>query len=82
VKPKSHGRVKLRAKRQRHRRGLWKLSMRASGEGSGVVIVRCRNRRQGQVRTVLHRSVRLPRSLHGKVRCAATRPRAKLLLSN
>jgi hypothetical protein len=82
VKAKSHGRVKLRAKRQRHRRGVWKLSMRASGEGSGVVIVRCRNRRQGQVRTVLHRSVRLPRSLHGKVRCGASRPRAKLLLSN
>jgi hypothetical protein len=76
---RSHGRVRLRARRRRH--GVWKLSLHASGEGRGVVIVRCRRYRRGQVRTVLSRNTRLPRRLHGSVRCGASRPRAKLLLA-
>jgi hypothetical protein len=77
----SHGRVRMRARRRRHRHGVWKVSLRASGEGRGVVIVRCRRYRRGQVRTVLSRSTRLPRRLHGTVRCGASRPRARLLLA-
>jgi hypothetical protein len=46
-----------------------------------VVVVRCRRARGGQLRTVLSRSTRLPRTLHGRVRCVASRPRAKLLLA-
>jgi hypothetical protein len=80
VRPnKSHGRVKLHAKRRR--RGVWKLRLRATGAGTAVVIVRCRRKNEGQVRTVLHRAVKLPRSLHSRVRCGASRPRAKLLIS-
>ncbi len=76
---RSHGRVKMHARRRRH--GIWKLRLRAVGDGRGVVIVRCRRARHGQVRTVLHRSTRLPRTLHGRVRCRASRPRARLLLA-
>jgi hypothetical protein len=68
----------MRAKRGR--KGVWQVRLRASGEGNGVVVVRCRRHRRGQVRTVLSRATRLPRTLHGKVRCVASRPRAKLLL--
>jgi hypothetical protein len=76
---RSHGRVRLRAKRDRG--GLWKLTLRATGEGNGVVIVRCRRTNEGQVRTVFHRAIRLPRALHTRVRCGASRPRARLLVS-
>src|SRR4051794_8866695 len=76
---RSHGRVKMRAKRRHH--GVWKLRLRAVGSGRGVVVVRCRRHRRGQVRTVLHRSTHLPRTLHGRVRCRASRPRARLLLA-
>jgi hypothetical protein len=76
---RSHGRVRMRARRHRH--GVWKVTLRASGEGRGVVVVRCRRSRRGQVRTVLSRATRLPRSIRGTVRCGAGRPRAKLLLS-
>jgi hypothetical protein len=69
----------MRAHRRAH--GVWKLRLRASGAGRGVVVVRCRRHRRGQVRTVLARSTRLPRTLHGRVRCAAGRPRARLLLA-
>jgi hypothetical protein len=74
-----HGRVRMRARRRG--RGVWKVSLRASGKGRGVVVVRCRRYRRGQVRTALSRSVRLPRRLHGRVRCGSGRPRAKLLLA-
>jgi hypothetical protein len=76
----SRGRVKMRAKRRRH--GVWKLRLRAIGSGHGVVVVRCRRARHGQVRTVLHRSTRLPSTLHGRVRCRASRPHARLLLTH
>ncbi len=72
------GHVRMRAS-NRHR-GVWKLRLRATGSGRGVVTVRCRRRARGQVRTVLERRTRLPRTLHGRVRCAAGRPRAKLLV--
>jgi hypothetical protein len=74
-----HGRVSLRAHRRRH--GVWRLRLRATGSGRGVVVVRCRRHRRGQVRTVLVRSTRLPRTLRGRVRCVASRPRARLLLA-
>jgi hypothetical protein len=76
---RSHGRVKMRARRRAH--GVWKLRLRAVGSGRGVVVVRCRRTRRGQVRTVLSRSTRLPRTLHGRVRCRASRPHARLLLA-
>lgn len=76
---RSHGRVKMRARRSAH--GVWKVRLRATGSGHGVVVVRCRRQRRGQVRTVLSRSTRLPRTLHGRVRCGASRPRARLLLA-
>jgi hypothetical protein len=80
LRTRSHGRVSMRAHRRRH--GVWKLRLRAVGSGRGVVVVRCRRRRHGQVRTVLTRSTRLPRTLHGRVRCAAaSRPRARLLIA-
>ena len=79
AKSKSHGRVKLTAKR--HRRGVWKLKLRATGQGHGIVIVRCRRSYTSELRTVFHRSVRLPRTLKSSVRCGASRPRAKLLVS-
>jgi hypothetical protein len=78
ARARSHGHLKLQAKRQRH--GLWKVSLRASGEGRGIVVVSCRRHRHGQMRTVLSRATRLPRTLHGRVRCVASRPRAKLLV--
>jgi hypothetical protein len=76
---RSHGHVKMHVRRSRH--GVWKVRLRATGSGRGVVVVRCRRHRHGQVRTVLSRSTRLPRTLHGRVRCKASRPRAKLLLA-
>jgi hypothetical protein len=76
---RAHGRVRMRARRRG--RGVWKVSLRVSGEGRGVVVVRCRRHRRGQVRTVMSRATRLPRRLHGRVRCGASRPRAKLLLT-
>jgi hypothetical protein len=76
---RSRGHVRMRARRRG--RGVWKVRLRASGVGRGVVIVRCRRHRRGQVRTVLSRATRLPRTLHGRVRCGAGRPRAKLLLA-
>jgi hypothetical protein len=71
-------RVRMRAHRYRH--GVWRVRLRASGDGRGVVIVRCRRHRRGQVRTVLTRATRLPRTLHGRVRCVASRPRARLFV--
>jgi hypothetical protein len=76
----SHGRVKMQAKRQP--KGYWKLNLRATGQGRGVVVVRCRQRRNGQVRTVFSRSTTLPRTLQRRVRCGASAPRAKLLLDS
>jgi hypothetical protein len=79
VKPagaRSHGKVRMRA--HRGRRHVWKLRLSASGVGRGMVVVRCRPHRGGQVRTVLARTTRLPRVLHGRVRCVASRPRARL----
>jgi hypothetical protein len=70
--------LKMRA--TRHGKQVWKVRLRATGEGRGVVVVRCRRRRNGQVRTVLMRTTSLPRTLHGRVRCVASRPRAKLLV--
>jgi hypothetical protein len=75
----ARGRVRMHARR--HRRGLWSVSLRASGHGRGVVLVRCRRYRHGQVRTVFHRSTRLPRRFHRTVRCGASKPRAQLLLA-
>jgi hypothetical protein len=75
---RARARVKMRARRHRH--GLWRVRLRARGEGRAVVIVRCRRHRHGQVRTVLRRSTRLPRTLRGRVRCRASRPRARLFL--
>ena len=74
-----HGRVRMHSRRHGH--GVWGVSVKATGKGRGVVIVRCRRYRRGQVRTVLSRATRLPRRLHGRVRCGAGRPRAKLLLA-
>src|SRR3954447_556468 len=73
-----HPHVHLKARRYHH--GLWRVRLRATGEGHGVVVVRCRRHRRGQVRTVLTRTTRLPRTLHGRVRCRASRPRARLFL--
>jgi hypothetical protein len=79
VKPaRSNARVRMHARRVR--RGVWKVRLRASGDGRGVVVVRCRRHRRGQVRTVLTRSTRLPRTLHGRVRCVASRPHARVFL--
>src|SRR3954452_1988643 len=50
---RAHGRVRMHARR--HGRGLWGVSLRASGSGRGVVLVRCRRYRRGQVRTVFSR---------------------------
>lgn len=72
-------RVRLHAKRGQ-RRGVWRVSVRAGGEGRGVVIVRCRRQRGGQVRTVRSRYTRLPRTLRWRVRCVNSRPRAKLFV--
>jgi hypothetical protein len=76
---RSRGRVRMHARRHRH--GLWGVSVRASGHGRGIVLVRCRRYRRGQIRTVWARSTRLPRRLHRTVRCGASRPHAKLLLA-
>jgi hypothetical protein len=75
---RARARVRIRAKRHRH--GLWRVRLRASGKGRGVVVVRCRRHRRGQVRTVLTRRTSLPRTLHGRVRCRASRPRARLFV--
>ena len=70
--------LKLSAKR---RGSLWKLRIRASGDGQGVVTVRCRQRHGGQVRTVYSRRTKLPRTLHRSVRCKASKPKARLLVA-
>jgi hypothetical protein len=66
---------------RRHHHGFWGVSLRASGSGRGVVLVRCRRYRHGQVRTVFSRATRLPRRIHRTVRCGASKPRARLLLA-
>jgi hypothetical protein len=78
ARARSHGHLRMIARRHRH--DVWRVSLRASGVGHGVVVVRCRRQRGGSVRTVLSRATRLPRTLHGRVRCVAGRPRAKLLV--
>jgi hypothetical protein len=75
----AHGHVRIHARRGRH--GHWRVSLRASGHGRGVVVVRCRRYRHGQIRTVFSRRTRLPRRLHRTVRCGASKPRAELLLA-
>jgi hypothetical protein len=75
---RSDAHVKMRARRTSH--GVWTLRLHASGAGRGVIVVRCRRRRRGQVRTVLTRATRLPRTLHARVRCVASRPRARVFL--
>jgi hypothetical protein len=75
----ARGRVRMHARR--HGRGVWRVSLRASGRGRGVVLLRCRRYRHGQVRTVFHRSTRLPKRFHRTVRCGASKPRAQLLLT-
>jgi hypothetical protein len=71
--------VRMHARRARH--GRWRVSVRATGRGRGVVIVRCRRYSHGQVRTGFSRATRLPRRLHRTVRCGASKPRARLLLA-
>jgi hypothetical protein len=70
---------KLKMTAKRHG-SLWKLKLRAFGSGSGVVSVRCRQRRGGQVRTVYTRTTKLPRTLTRRVRCGISRPKAQLAL--
>ena len=67
-------------KAKRRPKGVWKLTLRATGEGRGVVTVRCRQRPNAQVRTVFSRSTALPRTFSPSVRCGASAPHAKLLL--
>src|SRR3954468_4946733 len=76
---RARGHVRMHARR--HGRGLWGVSVRASGTGRAVVLVRCRRYRHGQVRTVFSRATRLPRRLHRTVHCGASKPRARLLLA-
>ena len=71
-------RISLHAKRSRT--GVWKVRVRATGDGRGVVIVRCRRQPHGQVRTVRSRYTRLPRTIHWRVRCVNSRPKAKLFV--
>jgi hypothetical protein len=71
------GKVRMTAKRKGT---LWKLSLRATGSGRGVVTVRCRQTRRGQLKTVFSRSTKLPRTLKSNVRCRASRPKASLLM--
>jgi hypothetical protein len=75
--PRVAPKVKLTASRKGK---LWKLKIRASGNGKGVVTVRCRQHRGGQVRTVYTRTTNLPRTLRRSVRCGAGRPKAQLAL--
>jgi hypothetical protein len=75
-----HGSMKVRAQQKRH--GIWKLILSATGEGDGVVIVRCHRKGEDQWRTVFRRALSLPRSLRTRVHCGASRPRAKLLMSD
>src|SRR3954453_20932705 len=75
--PRVAPKVKLSAKRKGT---LWKLPIRASGSGRGVVTVRCRKRRGGQVRTVYTLTTSLRRTLRRSVRCGAGRPKAQLAL--
>jgi hypothetical protein len=75
VAPK--GKVKLKAKRTK--KG-YKLTITARGAGKGLVTVRCRRTARGSLKTVMSRRTRLPRTLHGTVRCV-TKPRAALLQS-
>jgi hypothetical protein len=71
---------KVVMKASRGKGSLWTVRLRATGRGQGVVTVRCRVRRGGQVRTVLTRATTLPRTLRGRVHCGAGRPQAGLLL--
>ncbi|MEA2459305.1 MAG: hypothetical protein QOC95_2277 [Thermoleophilaceae bacterium] len=73
----SHAHLKMRASRRAG--GVWKIRLRATGSGHGVVTVRCRPHARAQVRTVFERATRVPRTLHGRVSCGTGRPRAKLL---
>jgi hypothetical protein len=68
-------RLRVRAKR---RGTLWKLRIRATGAGRGVVSVRCRTRRHGRVRVVYRRATDLPSAFRTSVRCRASRPKARL----
>ena len=74
----SSARVKISASRRAH--GWWKVKVRATGSGRAVVMVRCRKRRRGSMRTVLSRSTVLPKTVRGRVRCRASRPRARMLV--
>ena len=76
------GAFKVRLTASRAKGSVWRVRLRATGTGHGVVTVRCRLRRGGQVRTVFTRSTKLPRTLRGTVRCGAGRPRAGLLLKH
>jgi hypothetical protein len=74
----ARARVRIRARRKA--RGRWKVKVRAKGSGRAIVMVRCRVRRRGSVRTVLSRRTKLPRTLRARVKCRGSRPRAKLLV--
>jgi hypothetical protein len=75
AKSHPHGRLKLHVRRHG---SLWKLKIRATGSGRGVVSVRCRKHRHSSVRTVYRRSTALPSTLRHNVRCRASRPKARL----
>jgi hypothetical protein len=77
---KRRTKAKLRV-RAKHHGTLWRLVIRAKGHGRGVITVRCRKHRGGQVRTVYTRRTRLPRTIHRKVRCRASKPTTRLLVS-
>jgi len=69
--------VRLKAKRAK--KG-WKVVLTARGKGKAVVILRCRRKPRGSMKTVLSKRTELPRTLRGTVRCA-TKPRAAVLQS-
>jgi hypothetical protein len=71
------GTVKLTAKRVK--KG-YKVTIAARGAGKGLVTVRCRPKPRRSLKTVMSKRTRLPRTLHGTVRCV-TKPRAALLQS-
>src|SRR3954469_3911550 len=76
---RARGHVRMHARR--HGRGLWGVSVRASGTGRAVVLVRCRRYRHGQFRTLFSRATPVQRRLPRRVHCGASKPRARLLLA-
>src|SRR4051812_30598437 len=78
VVPRARGAAQVRVRPRCGPRGCWRPTAGARGSARGVLVPRRRRHCAAEVRTAVRRATRRPRTLRVRVRCRASRPRARV----